>query len=184
MGAVSFPLECVGEDGKALNADSFIAGYTQVYVFPDGRTNENPPVQGLTLNGEVIEEDPDSAPVVARCANAPAAGEGQSGCGREEAAGCKTHKIQAIVDDVAEPDPEAAVAGAGAVREAIWVDYYTDGGSLTGAKKLISDTAKGYREKHETEWTPPAEAGLVTLWAVVHDARAGASVTRRFVRVE
>lgn len=66
----------------------------------------------------------------------------------------------------------------------IWVDYFTDRGEFDGGTSLVSDATSGYREDHATTWIPPAEAGLATLWAVVHDARGGASVTRRVVRVE
>jgi hypothetical protein len=182
-GEVSFPLECVGDSGKVLSPDSFIVGYTQVYVFADGRTNENPPVDGLTLDGTAIEEPPGMPPVVPKCTPV-GEDEPRGGCGRQQGPECKTFKIEATVADVAELDPEAAEAGAGQVREAVWVDYYADGGAFSGAKKLIHDPTRGYQVKHATTWTPPAEAGLVTLWAVVHDARGGASVTQRVVRVE
>jgi hypothetical protein len=181
--AAGFPLECVGEDGTVLDAESFVAGYTQVYVFADGRTNQNPPVLGLTLDETVIEDGMDKAPTVKRCAR-PEGEEEPQGCSKKEPVECTTYKIEALVDDVAEVDVESASLDAPAVREAIWVDYYADAGKFSRAKKLVSDTVAGYRDDHEAEWTPPAEAGLVTLWAVVHDARGGASVTRRFVQVE
>jgi len=177
-----FPLECIDRDGKMLGADSFVAGYTQVFVFGDGRMNVNPPVMGMTLDGAAIEDDVEKAPVVPRCAPAATTGQPQ-GCGMPEAEDCTTFKIQAVVDDVAEVDPESSTEGA-PVKEAVWVDYLTDGGAFAGAKKLINDPALGFRPDHATEWTPPGEAGLVSIWAVVHDARGGASVTRRVFRVE
>jgi hypothetical protein len=182
-----FPVECIGDDGAALGADSFVVGYTQVYVFADGRTNENPPVGGLTLKldgNEVEPQGADNIPIVARCA--PPEGAPAEGCGRTEPGGdeCTTYDIDALVEDVAEVDVEAAGLGGPPVREAIWVDYYTDGGGFDGARRLVSDTATGFRKDHGTTWTPPSEAGLVSLWAVVHDTRGGASVTRRVVKVE
>lgn len=181
---LGFPLSCADEAGKALNADSFVVGYTQLYVFGDHRKNDNPQIHGVTLEGAEIASGAEGAPTVERCARA-APEEGSAGCGRPaEPTECKSYKIAALVDDVAEDDVESSVIEKRPIREAIWVDYFADGGAFDGAKKLVSDTETGYRPEHETTWTPPAEAGLVTLWTVVHDARGGASVAQRFVRVE
>ena len=49
---------------------------------------------------------------------------------------------------------------------------------------LISSATTGYKNDRTATWAAPGEAGLVTLWAVVHDSRGGASVTRRYLRVE
>jgi hypothetical protein len=182
----SFPLECVGEDGAVLGPDSFIAGYTQIYVFADGRTNANPPIQGLTLDDTAIEDGVDNAPVVERCTDPPDPMASGGGCGRppETGGGCKTYTIKALVDDVAEVDPSAFASDGTPLREAIWVNYFADKGEFDRSIKLISDPANGYNEDHGVTFIPPAEPGLVTMWAVAHDARGGASVTRRFVRVE
>jgi hypothetical protein len=186
-GGAKLPLECVGDDGEALGPESFVVGYTQVYVFGDGRTNANPPIDGFALDGEEIEEGADGGdvPTVARCAPPEGAGEAE-GCGRSEPSnGCTSYEIEALVkQDVAEVDVESGGLGGQPVREAVWVDYYADRGAFSGARRLVSDTVTGYRDDHATTWTPPSEPGLVSLWAVVHDTRGGASVTRRIVRVE
>ncbi|WP_437291068.1 hypothetical protein [Sorangium sp. So ce406] len=181
-----FPLECVGEDGAVLGADSFVVGYTQVYVFADRRRNENPPITDLTVKrGDTeLEKDEDGLPVVQRCARPDESGQAQGcsppGTGADE---CTAYDIDAVVGDVAEVDVETAGLGGPPVREAIWVDYYTDGGGFDGARRLVSDTTRGFIADHGTTWTPPAEAGVVSLWAVVHDTRGGSSVFRRQVRV-
>jgi hypothetical protein len=181
---LGFPLACLDGEGKAQSADSFVVGYTPLYVFADGRTNASPPVLGLTLDGADIADGADNAPTVPRCVVA-AETEENAGCAPPpKPTDCKEHKIEALVEDVAEVDIETAQPGVAPVREAVWVDYFADGGSFKGAKKLISDTTTGYREDHATTWTAPAEAGLVSIWAVTHDGRGGSSVTRRFVRVE
>lgn len=182
--AGELPLECVGGDGEVLGAEGFVVGYTQVYVFGDDRRNTNPPIDRFTLDGEVIEEGGE-VPVVARCDVSGGAEEAE-GCGRNEPSdSCTSYKLQAIVNQgVAEKDDESSGRDGTLVHEAIWVDYYADGGSFSGARRLVSDTAAGYREDHAATWTPPSEPGLVSLWAVAHDTRGGASVTRRIVRVE
>ncbi|MGK4005266.1 hypothetical protein WMF31_21735 [Sorangium sp. So ce1036] len=178
-----FPLECVGEDGEVLGADDFVVGYTQVYAFKNGRRNGNPVVRGLALDDVAIAEGEDALPTVPRCGalkeDAP------QGCSRPEPGDeCTTFEIEALMDDSAERDDESAGLGGPAVREAIWVDYYTDGGELSRSRRLVSDTVTGFQEEREVTWTPPSEPGVVSLWAVVHDTRGGASVTRRQVRVE
>src|SRR4029079_13330971 len=55
--AGSFPLGCFDAQDNRLGADSFVPGYTQIYSFEDGRTNDNPPVSGLTLDGKPIADD-------------------------------------------------------------------------------------------------------------------------------
>lgn len=177
-----FPLECVGKDGTVLGPDSFVVGYTQVYVFRDRRTNANPRIDGLTLKLGDTE-----VTTVPRCVRPEVQAQG---CGQTEPADpaddeCTTYEIEALVQpDAAEEDVEAAGLGGPPAREAIWVDYYTDGGGFDGARRLVSDTMTGSRGGHGTTWTPPAEAGRVSLWAVVHDTRGGASVVRREVQVE
>jgi hypothetical protein len=87
-----------------------------------------------------------------------------------------------MVGDVAEN--EAATPDGSALRETVWVDYFADGGSFDEDRRLVSDASAGYQDDHAVEWTPPAEPGLVNVWAVVHDARGGASVVRRQIHVE
>jgi hypothetical protein len=177
-----FPLECIGEDGAELGGDSFVVGYTEVRVFADGRTNTNPPVTGLTLDGAPLGADPESAPVVPRCTRDDS--EAQGGCGRRPQDPCTTYAIAAVVDDVAEEYIEYQIPGDPTLREAVWVNHFTDAGSFQGSTTLVSDPTKGYQTDHATDWTPPPEPALVTLWAVVHDNRGGVSVTRGFIRVE
>ncbi|KYF88039.1 hypothetical protein BE20_24205 [Sorangium cellulosum] len=181
-----FPLECVGDDGTVLGPDSFVVGYTQVYVFKKERLNANPPIDDFTLklDGKPVTPGEDGVPVVKRCVRSE---EQAQGCGRTEPAEdeCTTYEIEAVVpEEAAEVDEEAAGLGGPPAREAIWVDYYTDGGEFDGARRLVNDTTGASRGGNGTTWTPPSEPGRVSLWAVVHDTRGGASVRRREVQVE
>ncbi|WP_437310981.1 hypothetical protein [Sorangium sp. So ce388] len=181
-----FPLECVGEDGAVLGPDSFVVGYTQVYVFGDGRTNANPRIDGFTLklDGNEVAPGEGGLPVVKRCDRPESEAQG---CSAAQPADdeCTTYEIEALVPpDAAEEDVEAAGLGGPPAREAIWVDYYTDGGEFDGARRLVSDTVTGARADNGTTWIPPSEPGRVSLWAVVHDTRGGASVKHQEVLVE
>jgi len=179
-----FPLECIDDDGEELGADSFIIGYTQVFAFEDGRLNESPPIDGLTLDGTAMPEGQgDDIPTVPVC---PASTEARrtAGCGDDPIADCTKLELNAIIADVAEADPGAFGAEGQQLRETVWVSYFADGGDLDPPIKLVSDATLGYRPDFTTEWTPPDEPGLYTIWAVVRDQRGGSDLVRRFVRVE
>ncbi|WP_437553220.1 hypothetical protein WME97_17790 [Sorangium sp. So ce367] len=181
------PLECVDEDGKVLGPDSFVVGYTQVFVFQDSdqRANTNPPIDGFTLklDDKEVALGESGLPVVEPCIQPETKAQG---CGPAEpdADDCTTYDIDVIVpSDAADVDVEATALGGPPAHEAIWVDYYTDGGGFDGARRLVSDAVTGPGERHGTTWTPPSKPGRVSLWAVVHDTRGGSSVKQMEVEV-
>ncbi|WP_437592668.1 hypothetical protein [Sorangium sp. So ce1000] len=182
--AGTFPIACFS-GGRRLGPDSFVPGYTQIYVFEDGRRNANPEAQGLTLvtlDGEPLPEDVAGIPTVPRC-RVSAEERRETGCSAEDPfVECTAYELDAIVDpDVAENDPSAQHK---ALKEIVWVDYFADLGDLDGSVKLVSDASKGYLDDHAVKWIPPAEPGVATLTAVLRDARGGSSVVQRLVRVE
>ena len=175
----SLPVACLDEGGNPLGADSFLPGFTEVYVYADDRPNENPPILGLALDGNELSTSPEEATVVPVCGTSS---EEQRGCaGTPEAC---LYDLRPLVEDVAEPDPKAGADTNG--REVIWVDLYSDRGRIQKPQVLVSSALTGYKERHEAQdgWGAPGEPGLVTFWAVVHDNRGGMSVTRRYLRVE
>jgi hypothetical protein len=109
-----------------------------------------------------------------------------TGCGRQNPEkSCTTYDLKVIVDpSVAEVDPDAIGADGNPLHEAVWVDYFADGGDFHSDVRLVSDPVSGYVDDHESEWIPPAEKGLVTVWAVVHDSRGGVSTVQRIIDVE
>ncbi|MBW2525444.1 MAG: hypothetical protein JRI23_14760 [Deltaproteobacteria bacterium] len=185
---IEFPLVCVDDQGNELGPDSFVPGFAELFVFRDGRHNANPPVEGILIGSVQTGSSPEAAPIVALCPErdeqgcAPAFGPGAQNNQQQEP--CKTYRIQAQVPDVAEVVPGKVDAEGAPLRETVWVRYYVDGGELERDDVLVSDAAAGYRGSFEALWTPPSEPGLVTLWAVAHDSRGGASVRRAVVRVE
>ncbi|MBW2456201.1 MAG: hypothetical protein JRI68_16905 [Deltaproteobacteria bacterium] len=173
----SLPLACYDDSGNPVGPDSFLPGFTEVYVFPDDRPNENPPILGLELDGNELAATPEEATVVKAC---PTSSDDQRGCGGTPE-DC-LYDLRPLVDDVAEPDPKAAEGTNG--REVLSAHLYADAGMVPAEQVLISSALTGYKEKHRVEWAAPGEPGLVTFWAVVHDNRGGTSVTRRYVLVE
>lgn len=182
--APEFPVQCLDDQGQALGADSFVPGYTQIYAFADERANSNPAISGLLLDGESMSDNIDEVAVVAAC---PLSEEERrvAGCGSKATTdGCTAVKLEAEIGDEAENDPDAFGKDGAALRETVWVSYFSDGGDLDPAIALVSDATEGYIDDHSTSWLPPAEPGLYQLWAVARDQRGGSSVIRRFVRVE
>ncbi len=179
-----FPLACLDADGNPQGAESFVPGYTQIYAFADERENLNPPTDGLELDDVALSSDPSLAVVVPRCTVTEAERRSAS-CSREQPLdACTKHRIDALVPDVAELVPDGKDESGKLLRETIWVDYFADGGDFDTQIKLVSDARVGYLDEHGTEWTPPSEPGLYSLWAVTRDQRGGSSVVRGFVRVE
>ncbi len=184
-GAVpEFPLQCLDAAGNKLGSESFVVGYTQVYAFADGRVNENPPVNDITLDGVPLADDIANAAVVERC---PVSEDDRrvGGCGSADpTAECKVYELKALIDDVAEVDPEGTDQDGNPLREVVWVSYYADAGEFDPSLALVSDATTGYLPEHETMWIPPDEPGIVTFWAVVRDQRGSTDIVRRYVRVE
>lgn len=69
------------------------------------------------------------------------------------------------------------------VGEQMWIDYYTDRGSLNHAVRNLHDANLGWFDDYAVSWTPPSDAGPVNLWAVVHDNRGGTAWVRLVVCV-
>jgi len=179
-----FPLLCLDADGSPQGAESFVPGYAQVYAFADGRTNDNPPVAALTLDGMELPSDPALAPTVPRCAVTEDERR-KAGCAKKDLLEtCKEHALDATIPDAAEPLDETGSEIGGALREAVWVNYYADGGELDGAVRLVSDSSKGYLPEHNATWLAPSQPGLVSVWAFARDQRGGQTPIRGYVRVE
>lgn len=186
--AGSFPIGCFKTGtNERLGQDSFVPGYTQVYAFADGRTNENPVVTGMSIDGKRFLKDDiievEACPITADERLGP------PGCGRADPSkDCKNYEIDITLpeDDglVAEIDPDARQPDGTNLRESVWVDYFADKGSFNAPIKLVSDAVEGVQDSHSVDYSPPADAGPVRIWAVVHDARGGQRVVTRNLRVK
>ncbi len=181
----AFPLVCLDGDGNRLGSDSFVPGYTQVYAFADDRRNAAPPVEGITLDGDELSGAEDDSAEVATCPVLMADRlDASEGCGAEPLEDrCTKHNLKAIVGDVAELNPDGTLGEDVSLRETVWVEYFSDGGSFERSLKLVSDAQTGYVGEHETAWFAPDETGTVNIWAVARDQRGGSSIVHRVVRV-
>ena len=152
------PIQCTDEEGVKLSPDDYVIGINRVYAYTD-RTNANPVVERVTLGG--VDVDPQQGITIDRCV-------------AERRADCKPVKIDVKVSESSwEPNP--APGQAAGQREQIWVTYYSDIGDLQDEARLLFDPKSGRISESDVEFRPPYDPSEGTLWAVVHDNRAGAA---------
>src|SRR5262249_31524206 len=149
--------------------DNFVPGYTQVYAFEDGRTNQNPTIctdrdpmmcpgdnKRGNVNGIIVQELDDNdnlvsggivkdGDTVASCSVSEANRSTAGGCGRTNPyKACSRYQITVDVpDDVAEPDPSSTDMNGNPLHEIVWVDYFADGGDIETPVLLVSDAIAG-----------------------------------------
>lgn len=152
------PIQCTDEEGTPLPPDDYVIGINRVYSYAD-RTNTNPVIERVTLDG--VDVDLDKGLSIDRCV-------------AKRRSDCKPVKIDVKVTDASwEENP---TDGAGEPRrEQIWVTYYSDLGDFQDEARLLFDSTRGRIEESAVEFRPPYEPSRGTIWAVVHDNRAGAA---------
>lgn len=151
------PIQCTDEEGVPLSPDDFVIGINRVYSYED-RTNTNPVVEKVTLDGGDV--DPNAGITIDRCV-------------ADRRADCKPVKFGVRVSDSSwEENP--SITGANQ-REQIWVTYYSDLGDLKDEARLLFDSKAGRVSESDIEFRAPYGPANGTLWAVVHDNRAGAA---------
>ncbi len=150
--AGNFPLGCFDKDGHQIGADGFVPGFTEVYAFADGRTNPNPPAKSLLIKRPLepdaayrpLPSTPDDAYPVVACGIDEDARR-KLGCGNHPFTTCSAYDIDVDVDaSVSERDPGSPENGS-FLHEAVWVDWYTDGGDFDNDVSLLYDPKAGPR---------------------------------------
>jgi hypothetical protein len=191
--AGSFPLGCFDENGNRVGPDGFVAGFTQVFAFADERTNANPHAVALRIKRDkdpndafVALSDSPTEPFDVGACKLDEDERRQLGCGKDPYSQCTSYTIDLEVDDNLADYDEAADENGKKLYEAVWVDWYTDGGDFEADVSLLWDTRKGLvkTDQRSTRWIPPPEPGEYSIWGVVHDARGGAEVWRGYVQVD
>jgi hypothetical protein len=180
--AGSFPIGCFDSMGNRLGADRFVPGYTQVYAFADGRTNQNPRVvtddgKPGNVGGIIVEKLDVNDDLVSGGAVGPGdtvdscfvseADRQLSGCGRTDPYQvCTQYQITVDVpDDVAELDPSTTDMNNNPLHEVVWVDYFADRGDVDNPILLVSDATLGIQrgtdglgnpqDQFATKWIAP-----------------------------
>ncbi len=178
-----FPIGCFDDEGRQLGSESFIPGYTQVFVFEDERSNANPPVSGLLVDDALLEAD---AVITAKVCPIAIEDRQRTGCAApDEFTECEPLTIDVEVpDDAAETDPEAQDVEGNALNEVLWVSYFASGGQFETDVKLVADASDGVLDERETRWVPPEEPGIYSIWAVVRDNRGGSTMVTHVVQVD
>jgi hypothetical protein len=139
-----------------------------MYVY-ENRTNVNPALTDLTFEGASIAGSTTDDSLVR---HVPA-------CKESDRTKCQAFPLKIAVDPatVAEidEDPSAVTPDGQRLKEQVWVNYYLTRGTFKSSVRLVHDATTGYNDKHEAEFTPPAEPGPVRFFGVLHDNRGGVS---------
>jgi hypothetical protein len=194
----ALPLGCRDRtSGDLLGPDEFVAGYAQVMVFADGFANANPNITGFTVEGNEVETDcigvlcakpgtpsePEPEPI--DCTDEANAARCIATCEDDGEDTCPDIDIAPIVTrDSAEPDEVAARYYGRADSEQLWIDYYSDRGTVRSPARLLNDATQGWNDDYGVEFWAPKEPGPLSVWAAVHDNRGGANFVRVRLQAE
>ena len=181
-----FPFLCKDDQGNALGPDDFVAGYTQQFVYGDGTANRNPVIEGVNFDGQPAVADAycvgnDCVPQGTRDLCSITGVPHVPACSGK----CPKYEFRPLLDPAKNDDLDLfASGGSNSIGEQMWIDYYSDRGTLEHTVRNLRDAKLGWFDDHADSWTPPADAGPVNLWAVVHDNRGGTDWLRLSVCVE
>lgn len=153
------PIQCTDEGGNPLPPDDFVIGINRVYSYGD-RTNANPVVEGVTLDGGAV--DPAQGITIHRCV-------------AKKRSECEPVNVGVKVSDSSWEENPSGPNSAPGQHEQIWVTYYSDLGDFRDEARLLFDSKAGRVGESDNEFRAPYEPSEGTVWAVVHDNRAGAA---------
>jgi len=160
------PFGCFDADDRELGADDFVIGYTSMYVF-DNRVNNNPVIDDFTFDAASLVGSTTDETLVPHIPS----------CKESDRTKCPKHTLRPAVNRSQtvekDDDPTAVTPEGQRLEEQAWVNYYITAGDLKSSVRLVNDATRGWNEKHEGEYTAPAEPGPVRVFAVVHDNRGG-----------
>jgi len=178
--AGEFPISCIDADGERVSAHDFVAGYTNIYSYPDN-SNRNPELLGFEASGKkqkaantCIGEACEALPWDAsrKCdGNEPSV----NACADDKNPfECPKLKFKAKVDPASvDADPFLTRDRGSAATEQMWVNYHADRGQFTSEVSLVNDSTAGFNQTLEGEFIAPEEKGKTHVWAVVRDNRGG-----------
>ncbi len=157
-GLQQVPIQCTDENGVQLPPSDYVIGISRVYAY-ETRTNTNPVIEKVTFEGQDV--DLQKGIVVERCTAV-------------KRMDCPEKKLDIRVSDASwEENPSDVVEGR-ALREQIWVSYYSDKGDIDVDARLLFDTTKGRPPgDNDVKFRAAPDPGRGTIWAVVHDNRGG-----------
>jgi hypothetical protein len=155
--ANAIPVGYFNSAGQQLGQESFVFGFTRVFVFGD-RRNAVPTMDGLTYQTTPI--DPKVAVRIPKCTKDP----------------CGTKEFDVRFNEaLAERDPSNIGPNGEIAKETLYVDWFTTIGKFDGDRRILFDPFDGRAPKTFVSFEPPREVGTGRFWAVMHDNRGGVS---------
>ncbi len=179
----ALPIGCFDSNGTQLGPESYVLGFTRIYVYNPGgpgTVNHNPMITGIDSPQPL---EPDGAPppfppetIAVDGGDGPpnltAATPFFAPLCLPDSGSCDNPKIGAVVP------PSSWERAANGVGEQIWAEYFTTLGGFSSSSRLLYDPTAGAIVDPDTKYQPPAPppsnvtSGLI--WVVVHDNRGGA----------
>lgn len=171
--------------GQARDSDSYVAGYTQQFVYGDGSANLNPVIRGVKFNGQELNADSGAFCIDGACVPETPLPES---CDADDTSFaqvpvCKDHcpkyEMYPLMNELENNEVDTFTSASGnPVSEQMWIDYYATAGEFDGPARSLRDATLGWFTDYGQEWKAPSDARPAFLWAVVHDNRGGAAWVR------
>lgn len=159
---LGFGVDCVDAGGNSLGAQSFVVGYTPIYVY-DEVTNANPQMIDVVVADTV------------------------AACDEKDVDDCPDVDILVYVDPSQVEEDFASVAlGEGPVKEILWTSFFVTSGEMVSDTRLIADGGT-FRDPDDSrgKWhVEPGYRGPAQVYVVLRDSRGGSSWVRRDVTIE
>ncbi len=154
-GPQAVPLGCFDEAHNRLPPSDYVIGFTRVYAYAS-RTNANPVIDNVTVDGAPIKKDGPVPYELPPCVP-----------------GCPQVKLNVQVPETSQELNPGDVDPDGQTRkELLWVDYFTTDGALDGEARLLYDPTRG-KVTSDEPFSFPSTAKDGFVWVVVHDNRDG-----------
>jgi hypothetical protein len=155
------PIACFDDAHNRLGPDQWVFGFARVFVY-DTLRNQNPVIGSVSLGGHAVD---------------PSAGVTLDRCRAGSEADCPTLSLDVDVPASSQEIVPPIGPGDDPGREEIWVDWFSSAGKIDDEARLLYDPAAGKLPSTATTFRAPLSPSETTVWAVVHDSRAGVAWT-------
>lgn len=157
------PFGCFGPDGKELDADQGVFGFTRVTI-TQTRRNAIPQMKFIVFRGKRV--DPNQGVAIVHCT--------KDFIDLHTNGNCDTLGMDVAFDeDQSELDPDNVDPDGKVGRETLYTDWFVTLGRYTEDRRIEFDPFAGRPEVPNILYEPPRQPGNGILWAVFHDNRGG-----------
>ncbi|HMJ14085.1 MAG TPA: hypothetical protein VK524_21860 [Polyangiaceae bacterium] len=178
------PITCK-RDGRTLDADEFVVGYTSVYIY-ENQPNTNPFIGSLFFDSDLpitqgslcsrtdcfTAPEPTEADRDAFCAQNPQLC--MDACPADgDIEQCPTHLLYPGVSELDPVNSEVDSVSQRNLLEQLTVHYHATRGLMRSDVRVIRDGTGAWNRDYGSNYYAPKDPGFVRVWAVVRDNRGG-----------